>query len=68
MPHPIMPPVKVIGISGIQIVQSGGQVRPGSFKKKVVMVGHEDIRMNHDAVALVYPFKTANKAKKVLLH
>jgi len=63
-----MPPVKVICIGGIQIVQSGGQIRAGSFNKKVVMVGHEDIRMNHDAVALVNPFKTANKANKVLLH
>ena len=32
------------------------------------MIGHEDISMNHNAVALVYSLKTTNKAKKIPLY
>jgi hypothetical protein len=54
--------------SGIQIVQCRRQTSPRGLEKQMEMVGHEDISMNQDPVALINPLKTVKEASEVLLY
>ena len=67
MAHSLMPSVKVVRIGGVQIVKRRNEIAPRGFNQKLIVVGHQNVSMDDNAVSFVNPLKTPQKACKVLI-